>query len=100
MQQVERDRPTIFLLFGKILMEKAFRSCQSVAETNEKGVAYSRAGKPSQDFGNVPVLRLLKSMEMVVCLFMPGEDLYYCFSLLIAGHQKFRVQVSLRISTV
>lgn len=75
-QQVEQDRPAIFLLFGKILIEVAFRSCLSVAGTNEKGVACSRAEKPSQDFGKVAVLCLLKSMDMVVCLFMPEEDLY------------------------
>lgn len=42
MQQVERDHPASFLLFGKILIEVDFRSCVSVAGTNEK-----RAGKPS-----------------------------------------------------
>lgn len=65
---------SIFLLTGKILM--AFRSCPSVAKTNEKGVACSRRGKPSQDFGSAATLCLLKAMEMVVYLFMPGEDFY------------------------
>jgi len=60
----------------KIHMELAFSSCPSVAETNEKGVACSRPGKPRQDFGNIAALCLLKAMEVVVCRIMPGEDLY------------------------
>lgn len=76
MQQVEQDRPGIFLLFGKILIEGAFKELPICGWNKGERSACSRAGKPSQDFGNAALLCLLKSVEMVVCLFMPEEDFY------------------------
>lgn len=75
-QQVEQDRPGILLLFGKILIEGAFKELPISGWNKGERSACSRAGKPSQDFGNVAVLCLLKSVETVVCLFMPEEDFY------------------------